>query len=552
MNKIREKWNKFHKASARLSIIILVIWILIGLIIFPKLASSAHTLEQHNIDSHVLGNMNAIDFEIEQETITPTVTATITPTVTATITPTVTATVTPTLTSTATSTFTASPTHTAGPSPTVTGTLQPNAIITISVTGSPAQVNQNLTFTIKVSNIGTGPTRNNVVSDSFATYFDVLTVTSTQGTVIKQTHSFNVSIGDVNPGIVITVVATVRVNSTLTRTETTTNTALLSYYDALNNAIQKTAGVTYQVVFQTLPGTGELPLNWRDASISLAALIPGALLMIAGAVLLLLVIIWSKARLYPNKLWMTVSGAILFLVGSVFIAGAVGGFGSNRLTQLSGQKPTSDQIHAKAQSAGASATVLAHLPASAFSTPDSIVPIVTLPNYPVPTPVITVTPKPGEPEPDTSDITRIVIPILNLDTVVKYVPYDGITWLINGLQQEVAWMGNTSWPGLGSNTGLAGHVTVAGMGDGPFRHLDELPKGEFVFIYTVRNLYTYQVRESVVTDDGDMSVTLPTNNPQISLITCVNWDQDMRTYLNRLVVVADLIQTEPLTMGSLH
>jgi sortase A len=89
------------------------------------------------------------------------------------------------------------------------------------------------------------------------------------------------------------------------------------------------------------------------------------------------------------------------------------------------------------------------------------------------------------------------------------------------------------------------------MGDGPFRHLDELPDGELVLIYTEQNIYTYQVRESEVTDDSDMSVALPSNNPQITLITCVNWDQDSRTYLNRLVVVADLVSTEPLTMGSL-
>jgi sortase A len=110
-------------------------------------------------------------------------------------------------------------------------------------------------------------------------------------------------------------------------------------------------------------------------------------------------------------------------------------------------------------------------------------------------------------------------------------------------------MGNTSWPGLGGNTGLAGHVTVAGMGDGPFRHLDELPNGELVMLYTEENIYTYQVSESKVTDDGDMSVILPTDNPQISLITCINWDQESRTYLNRLVVIADLIRTKPITMG---
>ena len=111
-------------------------------------------------------------------------------------------------------------------------------------------------------------------------------------------------------------------------------------------------------------------------------------------------------------------------------------------------------------------------------------------------------------------------------------------------------MGSTSWPGLGSNTALAGHVTVAGMGDGPFRYLDELPTGEVVILYTEKNMYTYHVRESLVTDDGNMSVTLASVNPQITLITCVDWDQEAHTYLNRLVVFADLVRTEPITLGS--
>jgi LPXTG-site transpeptidase (sortase) family protein len=272
--------------------------------------------------------------------------------------------------------------------------------------------------------------------------------------------------------------------------------------------------------------------------------------MILGGVLMLLVVFWSKARDHQYKLWMTVGGALLLLVGFVVAMSASGILGTNRVAQEYQQTPTSDAIIA-GQSGKPSATILPHLPASAFSTPDSVIPIVTLPDYPVPSPVITFTPQPGETGPDTSDVTRIVIPVLNLDTVVKYVPYDGFTWMISGLREEVAWMGNTSWPGLGSNTGLAGHVTVAGLGDGPFRHLDELPKGELVLVYTEQNVYTYQVRESIVTDSGDMSVVLPSDNSQISLITCVDWDQDAHTYVNRLVVYADLIRTEPFTLGSL-
>jgi LPXTG-site transpeptidase (sortase) family protein len=396
-----------------------------------------------------------------------------------------------------------------------------------------------------VTNSGTGPTRNNILVDAFAAYLDVSSVTTTLGSVNKQSHSFVVSIGNVNPGVVVTIVATVKVNNTLTKTETTTNTVALTY----NETLTKNVSVSYTVQYQTLPGTGELPLNWRESSVNLAAMVPGVLLMVVGAVLLILLVVWSKARNHKNRLWMTVGGALLLLVGFIIAMTSSGMLSSNRLVQVTSQTPTSDGIIAQGQLVEPSATIPPHQPASAFSTPDNVVPIVTLPNYPVPTPVLTITPQPGEVGPDTSDVTRIVIPIINLDTVVKYVPYDGFTWLITGLQQEVAWMGNTSWPGLGSNTGLAGHVTVAGMGDGPFRHLDELSVGELVLIYTEQNIYTYQVRESKVTDDGDMSVTLPSETPQISLITCVDWDQDSRTYLHRLVVVADLLQTEPLAIG---
>jgi LPXTG-site transpeptidase (sortase) family protein len=429
--------------------------------------------------------------------------------------------------------------------------LVPNGAISNGVVPTSRKVGETFTFTILVKNIGNGPTRNNVVANTFDTYLDLLTLTTTQGTLSKGTRSFSITLGDVNPGMIVTIVATVRVNSTLARTETATNTAWLTYTDALNNSVVKNAGAVYTVQYQTLPGTGDLPLNWRESSIKPAAMVPGALLMLMGVTLLILVVTWQKARSHQNRLWMTVGGALLFLFGFMLAITSSGVLSSNRLVLVSSHTPTSNGSIAQGQVPLATSTIPPYQPASAFSTPDSVVPIVTLPNYPVPTPVITITPQPGEIGPDISNITRIVIPILNLDTVVKYVPYDGFTWLITGLQQEVAWMGNTSWPGLGSNTGLAGHVTVAGMGDGPFRHLDELPVGELVLIYTEQNIYTYKVRESIVTDDGDMSVTLPSENPQISMITCMDWDQDTRTYLHRLVVVADLLQTAPLAIGML-
>jgi LPXTG-site transpeptidase (sortase) family protein len=170
--------------------------------------------------------------------------------------------------------------------------------------------------------------------------------------------------------------------------------------------------------------------------------------------------------------------------------------------------------------------------------------IETLPDYPIPTPAITSTP--GEDPPDSTAIQRILIPALGLDTVVKYVPYDGYTWMIAGLRNEVAWMGDTSWPGLGGNTALAGHITLREGGNGPFRYLEELVAGDEVTLFTEQNIYKYRVRERQVVSQTDMSVVKPGDTKELTLITCTGWDADSRFYLERLVVSADLFDVEPI------
>lgn len=513
MKKSQAGLDKHSKISPRVTIYILGALMLIVIILLPMLSSSAQRIEQ-------LANSYYFPLVSKNGHLVPTVTPT--PTV-------------------------APPTQTLTPTPTATGTLTTGPTLKVAVTPTEAKVNESLKFTIEAGNTGTGPTHNNLVLDSFPTYIDVITVTSTRGSITKLTHSFVVTLGDVNPGEKITITAVVKVNSALSRTETQTNVVTMTY-DVSKSV---TASVNYKVVYSTLPPTGELPLNWRDSRIKPVALVPGILLMGLGVVLLLIGI-WFKVFNKKNNLWIIAIGALLVIVGFVVGATAAGLLAPSQQTNQNQVTPTTGGILAQLQPVEATATSLPHLPASAFSTPEAVIPIVTLPDYPIPSPEVTVTPQPGNQGPDTSPVVRIAIPALLLDTEVKYVPYDGITWLITGLRQEVAWMGNTSWPGLGSNTALAGHITVAGMGDGPFRHLDELPAGETVILYTEKNIYTYNVRESKVTDDGDMSVTLATDNPQITLITCVDWDQETRTYLNRLVVFADLVRTDPVTIDSTH
>ena len=176
----------------------------------------------------------------------------------------------------------------------------------------------------------------------------------------------------------------------------------------------------------------------------------------------------------------------------------------------------------------------------------------SLPDYPIPEPPEHLKQGADGNEPDSSAMTRINIPAMGLDTVVKYVPFDLSSWLIGGLKQEVAWMGDTSWPGLGSNTGLAGHVDLANGDSGPFWNLGDLKAGDQVTVFTEHSQYTYQVRESRIVPDLDLSVIEPTEKPQLTLITCAGWDAELKLYLLRLVVFADLVEVKPLNETALN
>jgi sortase A len=173
-----------------------------------------------------------------------------------------------------------------------------------------------------------------------------------------------------------------------------------------------------------------------------------------------------------------------------------------------------------------------------------------LPDFPIPEPTNVPPVDENGNQIDTSPVNRIVLPSIGVDTVVKYVPYDGFTWLIAGLQQEIAWMGDTSWPGLGGNTGLAGHVSLRNGRDGPFRYLDSLRPNDQVKLYTEENIYIYSVRELQIVSDTDFSVIEATKDPQLTLITCSDWDPQMGLYRDRLIVIADLTGVESLKRTS--
>ncbi len=410
-----------------------------------------------------------------------------------------------------------------------------------AVSPSQATIGESFFFTIRVRNSGDEQAQGVVVYDRFPTVLDITGAATTLGsaTTNASTREVTVNIGTLNVNQVVTITVSARVNNSVNASASYVNTAELRWNPNLN---KNSNNVRYRIVVSTLPGTGGAgPQPASPANMIFLSL--GALLLGMGLIGIL-ISVWARRN---RPLWAqsyTNIGLILLVIGAI---GIIAGF---TLQQDTLQTPQialqEDQLLAPLPTF----TPTAELRPTNTPEPLHLIgwgPTPTperLPDYAVPTP--TLPPGAEEQEPDTSPVVRIIIPALAVDTVVKYVPYDGRTWLIGGLKQEVAWMGDTSWPGLGGNTGLAGHLDLADGSSGPFGALSDLNVGEEIIVYTEENMYFYKMREQTVVEDYDLSVIEPTTAPQLTLITCTGWDADLRLYLKRLVVFADLAETRQI------
>lgn len=138
--------------------------------------------------------------------------------------------------------------------------------------------------------------------------------------------------------------------------------------------------------------------------------------------------------------------------------------------------------------------------------------------------------------------TRLVIPKLGVDAPVVLIALHNGTWQVDQLTQEVGHLQGTASPGDASNIALAGHVTLARGGDGPFRYLSQLRQGDEVLVFAGEQPYRYVVQEVRVVSPEDVQVTFPTAEPTLTLITCANWNRERRVYDDRIIAVAKLAQ----------
>ncbi len=125
-----------------------------------------------------------------------------------------------------------------------------------------------------------------------------------------------------------------------------------------------------------------------------------------------------------------------------------------------------------------------------------------------------------------------------MDTSILPVPIINGDWDVKRVVMGVGWLEGTAPVGARGNTGIAGHVSLKCCGDGPFRWLEKLAPGDELILQTDEQSYRFHVVELRVVEPTEVSVMLPTADPQLTLVTCNDWDASKAEFVKRLVVIA--------------
>ncbi len=134
--------------------------------------------------------------------------------------------------------------------------------------------------------------------------------------------------------------------------------------------------------------------------------------------------------------------------------------------------------------------------------------------------------------------THIIIPHLAIDTTLIEAPFVARQWDISQLNDEVAHLEGTAYPGEPGNIVLAGHVTIPNSGWGPFKDLETLQPGAKVYLERGQETWAYEAAEVSYVEPTDVHVAFPTQDSRLTLITCAGWSEILQNYALRIVVVA--------------
>lgn len=143
--------------------------------------------------------------------------------------------------------------------------------------------------------------------------------------------------------------------------------------------------------------------------------------------------------------------------------------------------------------------------------------------------------------PDIPQDTTLFIPSAGIYSQIVQVYLDGNSWDVSGLGINVGHLQGTPQFEEGGNVVLSGHVELADGRTGVFANLDELTIGDVIVVQQNGMEYTYSISEVYNTTPDDLTPLRPTTTNRLTLITCGAYDFFQDSYLERTIVVAELI-----------
>ncbi len=139
--------------------------------------------------------------------------------------------------------------------------------------------------------------------------------------------------------------------------------------------------------------------------------------------------------------------------------------------------------------------------------------------------------------------TRILIPVVQIDQPVISVPlrnFGGglITWDVSQLGARAGHFEGTAWFGESGNIVVGMHSEFVDGTDSTGALLYSVNVGDEILVELAGAELHYTISEILVVSEEDVSVLLPTDYEQLTLMTCHIPSYDGSSYAERLIVRA--------------
>ncbi len=133
---------------------------------------------------------------------------------------------------------------------------------------------------------------------------------------------------------------------------------------------------------------------------------------------------------------------------------------------------------------------------------------------------------------------QFLIPAAGISQLIIQLPLSGDSWAVKDLGMNVGHLIGTAPLMSTGNIVLVGHVELADGRPGIFAGLKDVTTGELILLkwHGEQRAYSVSAVKSVPPDD--VSVLYPTEQEQLTLITCGDYDFFSNTYRERVVVIA--------------